>query len=118
MGYNSKKWKPSKTAAREFAKKMNEVDSFCNEKGISNSSSNDSYYFSIDGKDYRVSNHSIESSNKKAFNDLGEKVRDKYHDDARDEDVIYIHASKTRIMEIYTNLENGLKLDGFGNIIQ
>ena len=111
-----KKWKPSKAECREFANKMKEIDEFCSEKGISSSNSNDSYYFSINGQAYRVSNHSIESSNRHAYNWQGELVRDKYHDDKRDSDVIYIHASKTRIIEIYKNLEAGYTLDGRGNI--
>lgn len=95
------KWKPSKTALKEFAKKMDEIDEFCKNNGISQSTSSDSYYFDIDGQSYRVSNHSVESS--------------KYHN-GRKEGVIYIHASKTRIIEIYENLKAGKKLDGFGKI--
>ena len=44
------KWKPSKTKAKEFAKTMQEIDSFCQENGISQSLSSDSYYFTINGK--------------------------------------------------------------------
>lgn len=111
-----RKWKPSKTQAREFAKTMSEITAFCNENGITASGSNDSYYFTINGQKYRVSNHTIEASNAHAFNDLGEKMREKYHDDERRSDTIYIHASKTRIIEIYNNLKNGYRLDGNGNI--
>ena len=111
-----RKWKPSKTAKREFAQKMNEIDEFCKEHGIHQSSSSDSYYFTLNGKDYRVSNHSVEASNARASTDLGEKIREKYHPNGREEDVIYIHASKTRIKEIYNNLVAGYELDGRGNI--
>ena len=109
------KWTPSKTAARAFAAKMDEIAEFCADNGIRQSASGDSYYFSINGKNYRVSNHSVEASDRRAHNAFGEKVREKYHD-GRDADTIYIHASKTRIIEIYKNLEAGYALDGNGKI--
>ena len=112
----SYRYRPSRTARREFAKKMNEIDRFCEEKGISNSSSNDSYYFWLNGKYYRVSNHSIEASNRHAYDWQGNKIRECYHNSKRDEDTIYIHASKTRIIEIYNLLEQGYELDGKGHI--
>lgn len=99
MGY--RRWKPSKKAAREFAQTMQEIESFCIENGISQSTRGDSYYFTVNGQSYRVSNHSPESS--------------PYHN-GRDDDVKYIHASKTRIREIYNNLKEGYELDGRGFI--
>ena len=116
MGYRYK-WKPSKAAAREFAEKMDEIDQFCRENGIRHSLSSDSYYFQIDGQEYRVSNHSVESSNSHAYNWMGEQTRDEYHPEGRREDVIYIHASKTRIIQIYNDLKNGYKLNGRDNRI-
>lgn len=109
------KWKPSKTRIREFAEKMDEIDTFCMEHGISQSKSSDSYYFVIDGQSYRVSNHTIEASNAGAYRD-GVQIREKYHG-TREEDVIYIHASKTRLIEIYNALCEGKDLDGRGYII-
>lgn len=100
--YNNR-WKPSKTSAREFAKKMDDIGDFVAENGISQSSRGDSYYFDIDGKKYRVSNHSVESS------------KDIYHPGGRDRDTTYIHASKTRIKDIYNDLKSGWTLDGKGN---
>lgn len=111
------KWKPSKTAAREFAEKMNEIEIFCRKNGIKQSLKGDSYYFEIDGVKYRVSNHSVEASNRRAYNEYGEKIREKYHADEREPDTVYIHASKTRIKEIYAALRDGATLDGRGNII-
>ncbi len=108
-------WKPSKTARREFAQKMQEIDAFCKQHNIDKSRSGDSYYFTLHGTDYRVSNHSIEASNAGAINYLGAQVRDLYHPEGRHVDTVYIHASKTRIIEIYTALVNGVKLDGRGN---
>ena len=40
-----KKWKPSKTAKREFAEQMKRIHEYCKENGISHSASSDSYYF-------------------------------------------------------------------------
>jgi len=90
----------SKTAKRDFAIKMAEIEDFCVKKNITQSYNGDSYYFTLNGTNYRVSNHSPESS--------------QYHD-GRDKKTVYIHASKTRIIEIYTDLKNGYILDGRGN---
>lgn len=114
MAYG-RKWKPSKTKAREFAKTMEEIDEFCRENGICQSKRSDSYYFFLDGKEYRVSNHTIAASNSHAYNDLGEQIREKYHEDKESDDVIYITAGKTRIREIYEDLKAGFELDRRGN---
>lgn len=95
----SRKWKPSQSEAREFAQKMKEIDAFCEQNGISASRTQDSYYFTVNEVKYRVSNHSIRSST--------------YHED-NEPDVVHIHASKTRIMEIYNDLMTGYELDGHG----
>lgn len=108
-------WKPSKSKAKEFAKLMDEIDEFCTKNNISNSSTNDSYYFRINGKKYRVSNHSVEKSNATAYDELGRKVHEVYHEGGREEDTVYIHASKTRIIQIYNDLKAGYELDGRGN---
>ena len=113
-----RKWKPSKTAARDFAAKMDAVRDFCRENQISHSMSFDSFYFTVDGQKYRVSNHSIEASNAAAYDDLtGEMRRDLYHDDGRRADTRYIHAGKTRIIDIYNAIAAGHDVDGRGNII-
>jgi hypothetical protein len=108
------KWKPSKSQARAFAQQMEEIREFCSINGIEQSYSSDSYYFTIEGQKYRVSNHSVETSNARAFNEFGEQIRAVYHKDGRADDTIYIHASKTRIIDIYNDLKNGYKLDGKG----
>lgn len=110
------RWQPSKEQKREFAEKMEEIKEFCRINNIHASSSKDSYYFTIRGQNYRVSNHSVEASNARAFNIYDEQIRELYHPDGREDDVIYIHASKTRIIEIYNNLIAGIKLDGRGNV--
>lgn len=114
MGFY-RKWAPSKQARKEFAQKMDEIDQFCIDNHISNSSTNDSYYFTLNDKHYRVSNHSVEASNKSAYNDLGMKVHEVYHPEGREENTIYIHAGKTRIIQIYNDLKAGYELDGRGN---
>jgi hypothetical protein len=108
-------WKVSKAKTKEFAEKMNEIEQFVSQHNISASSSNDSYYFKINGIDYRVSNHSVRQSNAHAYNFLGNQIRDKYHEEG--ENIIEILASKTRIIEIYTALKNGQNVDKRGNII-
>lgn len=109
------RWRPSKTAAREFAAKMQEIEDFCSAHGITMSSHRNSYYFEIRGQKYRVSNHSVETSNAGAYDWIGAKTRDLYHPCGREPDVIYIHAGKTRIVEIYNLLAAGVELDGRGN---
>ena len=114
MGYGYK-WTPSKKAAKEFAQKMDEISGYCATNGIGCSSNMDSFYFFISGQEYRVSNHSIEASNARARNFMGTQVREKYHPDKGEHDVIYIHASKTRLIDIHMDLLAGRKLDGRGN---
>ena len=112
-----RKWKPSKSAAREFAQTMEEITDFCREHGICKSSTSDSYYFSLNGKRYRVSNHTIAASDKGMYRPdpvtgVPIKVRESYHPE--EDDTICITASKTRIIDIYNDLANGYELDGRG----
>ena len=110
------KWKPSKAKARAFAEEMSEIRTFCAENGISASASYDSYYFTVNGIRYRVSNHSVEASNAHAFDErTGEQLRDLYHAGGREDGVVYIHAGKTRIRQIYSDICAGVALDGRGN---
>lgn len=116
MGFGYR-YKPSKTKIREYAEKMDRIDDFCNKNNISKSANSDSYYFEINGQKYRVSNHSVESSNRGAYEEgTHEQIRELYHPEGREKDTIYIHAGKTRIMEIYENLKAGKELDGRGNV--
>ena len=111
-----RKWKPSKAAAREYAEQMGAIRLFCDEHGIETSSNGDSYYFSINGKRYRVSNHTIEASNAAAYDSItGQQKRDLYHPIERSKDTVYIHAGKTRISQIYNDLATGFRLAGRGN---
>lgn len=98
---------------------MDSVESFLNEHPeISASTNRDSFYFTIDGQKYRVSNHSVEASNSAAYDKFGNQKRASYHPNGRENDTIYIHASKTRIENIFNDLKAGKKLDGRGNIIK
>lgn len=106
----SYRWRPSRTAAREFAQKMDEIDEFCRQNGISQSRSGDSYHFIINGLSCRVSNHTIASSNRHAYDETtGEQLRPLYHLD--DEYDVEITAGKTRIIQIYNDLKAGIPLD-------
>ena len=77
MGY---KYKPSRADARDFAQKMKEIEEFCHDHGISHSFSNDSYYFVIGDVRYRVSNHTMQASDKGMYSQTGDKIRDSYHE--------------------------------------
>ncbi len=109
-------WTPSKEAAREFAQKMDEIAEYCRENGISQSFNGDSYYFTLNGKQYRVSNHTVKASNSAAFDwNTMEQKRRVYHPNG-EEGLVCITAGKTRIREIYEALKAGKELDRRGNV--
>lgn len=110
-----RKWKPSKKSINEFKQKITEVETFCKENNISASLSLDSFYFELNGKKYRVSNHTVEASNSAAYKD-GVKIREEYHPAGRQKEVAYIYASKTRLIEIYNNIKAGFEVDGHGYV--
>ena len=113
------KYHPSAAQKKEFHEKMLEIEAFCEKNGISASFNKDSYYFSIDGQRFRVSNHSMEASNRAAYDEYtGKQWRDLYHDLDREDDVIEILAGKTRIIEIYNDLMAGYELDYRGRRIE
>ena len=110
-----KHYKPSRAKRIQFAMEMDFIREFCEKNNIQTSRNNDSYYFTLNGTNYRVSNHTIEASNKAAFDiDTGMYKRDLYHETERKDDTVYIHAGKTRIIDIYNDLKAGYKLDGKG----
>ena len=110
-----RKWRPSRAAVRQYKEQLDTIQEFCDANGIWYSGTMDSYYFTVNGQKYRVSNHSVEKSNAAAKNWMGEQVRQVYHPGGREEDTVYIHAGKTRIVEIYNDLVAGYPLDGRGN---
>ena len=110
-----KHYKPNKAKQMQFAMEMDFIREFCEKNNIQTSRNNDSYYFSLNGTNYRVSNHTIEASNKATFDiDTGMYKRDLYHETERKDDTVYIHAGKTRIIDIYNDLKAGYKLNGKG----
>ena len=110
-----KHYKPSKLKAIQFAMEMDFIREFCEKNNIQTSKNNDSYYFTLNGTNQRVSNHTIEASNKAAFDiDTGMYKRDLYHETERKDDTVYIHAGKTRIIDIYNDLKAGYKLNKKG----
>lgn len=96
---------------------MKEIDDFIKANNIHQSLSGDSYYFNIGNQEYRVSNHTVDASNRGAYDDFGNQKRDLYHPNGEEDDVIYITAGKTRIIDIYNDLKAGYKLDRRGNRI-
>lgn len=109
------KFKLSKAERVAFAEKMKEIELFCETNGIYRSQRGDSYYFNLNGKQYRVSNHTVAASNKGAFDEYGERFRPLYHPEGEKDDTVYITAGKTRIIEIYNDLKAGYELDRRGN---
>lgn len=110
----------SKSSKKEFAAKMQEIKEFCDRNEIQYSKDMNSFYFEIDSKQVRVSNHTIKASDKGCFYEniyTGEntKIRDSYHENKKYD--IQITASKTRIIEIYNDLKAGIKLNKRGNRI-
>ena len=105
----------SRAKAKEYGEKMEEINDFCRDNGIDVSQRGDSYYFTLNGVKYRVSNHTIKSSDSGMFkkNHKGEvvKVRESYH---YENDIINITAGKTRIEQVYNDLKAGYNLDKRG----
>lgn len=116
MGY-CRKWKPSKAAKNEFKEEMSKIEEFCIKNNIYRTFNNNSYYFNLNGVDYRVSNHTIDVSNCGAYNEFGEKTREFYHDKEEAKNTVCILAGKTRIIEIYNDLRDGYQLDKRGRRI-
>lgn len=93
---------PSREERHAFKSLMKDVRAFCLSNNIDHSRNYDSYYFSIGGVSYRVSNHTVAASNRN-----GARV---YHPGGEVEGTVYITASKTRIIEIYSDLKAGFQL--------
>ena len=105
----------SNTKKRELAIQYEELNDFLsNNKEIQASSSLDSFYFEIDGKKIRVSNHTVSASNQGAYDEFMNQKREEYH--STNQYNIQITASKFRLPEIYKNLKAGKTLDKRGNL--
>ncbi|MDE6886187.1 MAG: hypothetical protein K2P17_04025 [Helicobacteraceae bacterium] len=108
-----KRYKLSKAAKAEWAAKMKEIENFCGLNGIEYSKNLDSFYFKINDKNVRVSNHTTAASDKgcewfNPFKNEFEDLRPSYHAGKKYD--IEITASKTRIIEIYEDLKAGFEL--------
>jgi hypothetical protein len=116
--YKYNKWKPSKAASNDFVEQMNKIREFCKINEINISSNNDSYYFTHNNINYRVSNHTIAASDRGMFREEnGEfvKIRDSYHE-SDTSNTVYITAGTTRIIEIYNAIKDGLTLNKRGYV--
>ena len=98
----------------ERSRKLAEIREFCDAHNIRYSRNQDSYYFTINGVRYRVSNHTVEASNRAAYRKDGSQRRALYHPEGREDGTVYIHASHFRIPQIYMDLRMGRQLDGRG----
>lgn len=113
MGY---KYKPSKAQKAAYVDQLKNLETFCTNNNIQRSTRGDSFYFTIDGKNYRVSNHTVAASDtgmyRQAFNGEVIKVRESYHPAI--DDKVCITAGKTRIEQIYNDLKAGFTLNKRG----
>lgn len=76
---------------------------FCKLNGITYSTSLDSFYFSLNGKDYRISNHSLEDSIKFSHG--------RYHTNKeQNKNLICIQADKSQLFKIYNKLKEGKEI--------
>jgi len=92
---------------------MNDVRSFCKANGIRMSGTG-SYYFELYGQRYRVSDHSIEDSNRGAYDKKGYQRRRLYHPNGREENITYITSND--IEYVYLNLRNGNRVSSNGRV--
>ena len=99
------RWRPNKAQIKDFVQKMNEIDSYCYENNIHQSLKSDSYYFYVNDKYYRVSNHTQTSP-------------EYFQTRADFERTTFITAGKTRIIEIHKNLLAGKKLNARGFVCE
>jgi hypothetical protein len=90
-----------------------DVRRFCRANGIRMSDSG-SYYFELYGQRYRVSDHSIEESNRAAYDRRGCQRRRLYHPKGREDGVIYILSSDIEF--VYLNLRNGNRVSSNGRV--
>jgi len=104
-----KRYTPNKAQKERFIEEIKRVEQFLDEHPeIGHSILLDSYYFNINGKNVRVSNHTIDASDRGMYDRNGDKVRDSYHSNCNYD--ICITASKLRLPEIYNDLMNGYEL--------
>jgi len=104
------------------AKEERSLNRFCLANGIKRSKKGVSFYFEIDGKKYRVSDHTIEESKQGQLlkAQMGtvltgrDIVPNYYHNEEKDEGVIQIDAPKNRLIQIYKDIQSGYQVDREG----
>ena len=87
-----------------------ELTEFCERNGIRRSKYGDSFYFTLQGKRYRISNHSTEISNSWSRNLNGKQIRRPYH--SRRDNTVSIIAPRSRVKAIYEELSRTNKCSG------
>ena len=103
---------------RDFAIKMKEITRFCLKNNIQIGTNHNSYTFSLNGKNYIVSNFGTDDFKKyiAKLANQGVKEAARYLQ-ILEKEIISIQASKLRIMEIYNDLKAGKQLDKNGREI-
>ena len=103
---------------RNFAIKMKEITRFCLKNNIQIGTNHNSYTFSLNGKNYIVSNFGTDDFKKyiTKLANQGIKEAARYLQ-ILEKEIISIQASKLRIMEIYNDLKAGKQLDKNGREI-
>lgn len=81
---------------------MNEIEEYCANNNISKSLRSDSYYFTYNGVEYRISNHSVEVS----VSNTGER----YHGNSEEyrNKIFCVHASKVRLIDIHQAVRDNI----------
>lgn len=103
---------------RDFAIKIKEITRFCLKNNIQIGTNHNSYTFSLNGKNYIVSNFGTDDFKKyiTKLANQGVKEATRYLQ-ILEKEIISIRASKLRVMEIYNDLKAGKQLDKHGREI-
>ena len=105
---------PLPTLARRKA-----IDIFCETNNIRHNKNYDSFYFTIQDTEYRISNHSIDSSihyDKKQRKVINHHIDGNEFKNSPDycNQVKCYYASQNRLEKIYRDIQAGLQLDNHG----
>lgn len=100
---------------RDFAIKMKEITKFCFKNNIQIGTNHNSYTFSLNGKNYIVSNFGTDDFKKYIAKLANQGVKEAVrYLQILEKEIVSIQASKLRIMEIYNDLKAGKQLDKNG----
>ena len=81
------------------------LDDFCRQNGIRQSKSGNSFYFRLNGKSYRVSDHTEQYSNVCSRDLKGRKIRKCYHGKTSRTNTIL--AQRSEVKRIYEEIKYG-----------